>query len=70
MNWKGTEWFHINIMFPDRFKEIVSVKAVDIHSAIGNSGGYVGLLLGNYHYNNKEYFKRIRKKQLNNCSKS
>ena len=48
MNWKGTEWFHINIMFPDRFKEIKMVKAVDIYSAIGNLVGYVGLLLGNY----------------------
>ena len=44
---KGTDWFRVNIMFPERFKEIGMVKAVDIHSAIGNSGGYIGLFLGN-----------------------
>ena len=42
----GSDWFHVNIVFPDQFKEIVMVKAVDIHSAIGNAGGYVGLFLG------------------------
>ena len=48
-NWvrNGSDWFHITIAFPDRFEEIVMVRAVDIHSAVGNAGGYIGLFLGN-----------------------
>ena len=40
-------WFLIQIQYPDEYKQIKMVKAVDIHSAIGNSGGYIGLFLGN-----------------------
>ena len=43
---KGPDWFHFNIGFPDRFEEIVMVQAVDIQTAIGNAGGYIGLFLG------------------------
>ena len=39
--------FYIEIVFPDSFKEIVQVKAVDIQTVIGNAGGYVGLFCGN-----------------------
>ena len=39
--------FNIEIVFPDSFKEIVQVKAVDIQTVIGNAGGYVGLFCGN-----------------------
>ena len=42
----GTDWLNIWIYYPNRFKEIKMVQAVDIHSAIGNSGGYIGLFLG------------------------
>lgn len=38
--------FDVNIIFPKHFKEIKMVKAIDIHTAIGNSGGYIGLFLG------------------------
>ena len=37
----------INIYFPGIYKEISMVKAVDIQTAIGNAGGYIGLFLGN-----------------------
>ena len=46
-SYNGSDWFHIFLEFPDRFEEIVMVQAVDIHSAIGNAGGHIGLLLGN-----------------------
>ena len=45
-NLKGSDWFHFNIAFPDRFEEIVMVQAVGIQTAIGNAGGYIGLFLG------------------------
>lgn len=38
----------IQIVFPDTFKEIVHMKAVDIQTVIGNAGGYVGLFCGKY----------------------
>ena len=47
-NFKGSDWFHVYLMYPEQFKEIVMVKAVDLQTAIGNAGGYVGLFLGNY----------------------
>ena len=43
----NSELFHILIAYPEEYKEVKMVKAVDIHSAIGNSGGYIGLFLGN-----------------------
>ena len=44
----GSDFLHIYYLYPNRFKQVVMVKAVDIHSAIGNSGGYIGLFLGNF----------------------
>ena len=44
--YKGTEWFWIGIDMPDRFKEIIQTRAVDLHSLIGNCGGYIGLFIG------------------------
>ena len=43
---KGSDWFHIQIFYPYQYKEIIQVKAVDIQTAIGNAGGYIGLFLG------------------------
>ena len=43
---KGSDWFHIMIWFPDQYKEIVMVRAVDIETVIANAGGYIGLFLG------------------------
>ena len=42
----GIDLFSVNIFFPMHYKEITMVKAIDFHSAIGNSGGYIGLFLG------------------------
>ena len=44
----SSDFLYVDYLYPDRFKEVVMVKAVDIHSAIGNSGGYIGLFLGNF----------------------
>ena len=43
---KGSDWFHMQIFYPYQYKEIIQVKAVDIQTAIGNAGGYIGLFLG------------------------
>ena len=42
-----SDWFKVDVDFPSQFKEIIMVQEIDIHSAIGNSGGYIGLFLGN-----------------------
>ena len=39
--------FKIRMEYPDEIKTISQVKEVDIHSLIGNIGGYLGLFLGN-----------------------
>ena len=38
-------WF-LKIDYPDEFKVIAQSKEVDVHSLIGNIGGYFGLFLG------------------------
>ena len=37
----------ISIIYPQYFRSIELTKEVDVHSLIGNIGGYVGLFLGN-----------------------
>ena len=44
-NWNQT--FQLMIEYPDEVKIITQSKDVDIHSLIGNIGGYLGLFLGN-----------------------
>ena len=39
--------FSIRVKYPDEYKEIVMVKKIDMQTVIGNSGGYIGLFLGN-----------------------
>ena len=46
INSKGSDWFHVVLVLPDQYKEIVMVKAVDIETVIANAGGYIGLFLG------------------------
>ena len=47
ITWNETFGFYpLNIMFPDQVKEIEYLQAIDIHSLIGNIGGYIGLFLG------------------------
>ena len=43
----GSDWFHLQIHYPDQYKEIVMIRAVDIETVIANAGGYIGLFLGN-----------------------
>ena len=38
--------FWIGLTYPEKFKDINQVRAVDIQTVIGNAGGYVGLFLG------------------------
>ena len=38
--------FKVWVFLPETFKEILQVQAVDFHSLIGNSGGYIGLFCG------------------------
>ena len=44
----GSDWFHVTLWFPDQYKEIVMVRAVDIETVIANAGGYIGLFLGKF----------------------
>ena len=46
-----SDWFGVGITFPIQVKETVMIKEIDIQTAIGNSGGYIGLLLGNIIFN-------------------
>ena len=41
-----SDFFHIMIVYPHQYKEIVMVRAVDIETVIANAGGYIGLFLG------------------------
>ena len=42
----GYDEFPIIIVFPDKIRAITQSQAIDIHSLIGNIGGYIGLFLG------------------------
>ena len=46
--------FIIGIIYPHYFRSIELSKEVDIHSLIGNVGGYVGLFLGNRNHKTRE----------------
>lgn len=41
----------IQMIYPDKIKIITSTKEIDIHTLIGNIGGYLGLFLGNILFN-------------------
>ena len=45
-NCKGCNWFRVAIIYPNQYREIKMIQAIDIHTVIGNSGGYIGLFLG------------------------
>ena len=38
--------FSVRLTYPHQYKEVVMVRAVDLQTAIGNAGGYIGLFLG------------------------
>ena len=42
----GYEDFPLLIKFPEKIRVITQSQAIDIHSLIGNIGGYIGLFLG------------------------
>ena len=43
----GQGWFRVTVMFPtNEFKEIKQMRAYNAQNLVGNSGGYVGLLVG------------------------
>ena len=37
---------YLRIIYPEEIKIITQSKEVDVHSLIGNVGGYIGLFLG------------------------
>ena len=43
----GLEYYPIMVFYPDKIKHVKQSQAIDIHSIIGNIGGYIGLFLGN-----------------------
>ena len=52
----------IQIVFPDKMRVISQSKEVDVHTLIGNIGGYLGLFLGKsidisvYYFSQSNYF--------------
>ena len=40
--------YHIKIAYPEKGKVITQLQEVDVHSLIGNIGGYIGLFLGKF----------------------
>ena len=45
-----TKQYLVMIRYPDEVRVITQSKEVDLHSLIGNIGGYLGLFLGNFFY--------------------
>ena len=43
---RNETWFGLGIVYPEQMKIISQSQAVDIHSLVGNIGGYIGLFLG------------------------
>ena len=43
---RNNTWIGLGIVYPEQMKIIVQSQAVDIHSLVGNIGGYIGLFLG------------------------
>ena len=45
-DWKGSEWFHVTLEYPDQYREIKMIQAIDLQTVIANAGGYIGMFLG------------------------
>ena len=41
------ESFYVSFIYPNQYKEVVMVRAVDLQILVGNAGGYIGLFCGN-----------------------
>ena len=48
--------FPLSVSYPEKIKLITQSQAIDVHSLIGNIGGYIGLFLGMFHFNLKVTF--------------
>lgn len=46
----GSDLFTIMLKFPSQLRHITQAKDISFHSLVGNSGGYVGLFMGEYWY--------------------
>ena len=42
-----SESFYVSFIYPNQYKEVVMVRAVDLQILVGNAGGYIGLFCGN-----------------------
>ena len=40
------ESFYVSIIYPNQYKEVELVRAVDLQIVVGNAGGYIGLFCG------------------------
>ena len=40
---KRSDWFHVILLYPNQYREIRMVQAIDLQTVIGNAGGYIGL---------------------------
>ena len=50
--------YPLTISYPEKIKMITQSQAIDVHSLIGNIGGYIGLFLGMFQLNFKILLKR------------
>ena len=55
------EIWRFTIVYPEHLRVITQSKEVDIHSLIGNIGGYLGLFIGKAKFNSIWYQSEIEK---------
>ena len=58
----GDDLLRLRISYPNKIRVVTQSKSVNVHSLIGNIGGYIGLFLGSFF----NYLKLI----MNHCSSS
>ena len=46
LKWKDDTFFGMSVIYPEKMKIITQTQSVDLHSLVGNIGGYIGLFLG------------------------
>ena len=44
--YEGSGWFRVILFYPNQYRKITLIQAIDLHTLIGNAGAYVGLFLG------------------------
>ena len=45
-DWRGTDSFDVVLYYPNQYRQIKMIQAIDLHTLIGNAGAYIGLFLG------------------------